>query len=45
MPELTISDDLYKQLETAADGGDIEQTLWEMAAMYRRQQNPEADVE
>ncbi|MFC6823960.1 hypothetical protein [Halopelagius fulvigenes] len=45
MPELTISDDLYKQLETAADGGDIEQVLWEMAGMYRRQQNPESDDE
>lgn len=45
MPQLTISEDLYKQLEAAADGADVEQTLWEMAAMYRRQQNPEADVE
>lgn len=45
MPELTISEDLYRQLETAADGEEIEQALWEMAAMYRRQQNPEADIE
>jgi len=45
MPELTVSDELYQQIETAADEKDVEETLWEMVGMYRRINNPEADTE
>lgn len=45
MPELTISEDLYEQLEKEADGEDIEEVLWEMTAAYRRENNTESDVE
>lgn len=41
MPEISVSQDLYRQLETEADD-DIETALWEMVGTYRRQNNPEA---
>ncbi|WP_372911097.1 hypothetical protein [Salinigranum sp.] len=42
MPELTISDELYTQLETEAEDGDFEGAIWKMVAMYRRSHNPQA---
>lgn len=45
MPELNISEELYRQLEAEADEGDIEEALWQMIGMYRRAHNPEADTE
>ncbi|WP_161569869.1 hypothetical protein [Salinigranum halophilum] len=45
MPELTISDELYTQLETETTDGDVEGTLWRMVAMYRRTHSPQADHE
>lgn len=44
MPELTISEELYRQLQAESDG-DIEKALWRMVAMYRRANHPEADTE
>jgi hypothetical protein len=41
MPEISVSNDLYRQIESATDD-DMEATLWEMVGSYRRQNNPEA---
>ena len=44
MPELTVSNDLYRQIESEATDRDIEETLWEMVGTYRRQHNPESSA-
>lgn len=44
MPELTVSQDLYSQLESEASDGDIEAALWEMVGTYRRANNPESET-
>ncbi|WP_170178686.1 hypothetical protein [Halapricum salinum] len=44
MPEISVSKDLYRQLETEAGDDDIEATLWEMVGSYRRKNNPEAET-
>lgn len=41
MPEISVSNDLYRQIESATDD-DMEATLWEMVGNYRREHNPEA---
>lgn len=43
MPEITVSEDLYRQIETESDE-DIDKTLWKMVGEYRRANNPEADT-
>ncbi|WP_169330965.1 hypothetical protein [Haloferax mediterranei] len=45
MPEITISEELYRQLQAESSGGDIETSLWRMVAVYRRLNHPEADSE
>jgi hypothetical protein len=44
MPDITISEELYRQLEAESEGGNIEESLWKMVALYRRSHNPEADT-
>jgi hypothetical protein len=40
MPDIRVSEDLYRQIEDEADGGDIEATMWRMVGKYRRGNNP-----
>jgi len=44
MPEITVSDDLYRQLEAESLDSDISDTLWKMVGSYRRANNPESDT-
>gem|GEM_PF-415439 len=44
MPEITVSDDLYRQLEAESRDTDVTDTLWEMVGSYRRANNPESDM-
>jgi hypothetical protein len=41
MPEISVSDKLYSQLQTEADGEELDQALWKMVAAYRRGENPQ----
>ncbi len=43
MPEITVSEELYEQLE-AESTEEIDETLWKMVGSYRRTHNPEADA-
>ena len=40
MPEITVTEQLYRQLEAEADGQELESALWEMVGRYRREHNP-----
>jgi len=40
MPEITVSDSLYSQLEDAADGGEVEDAMWEMVYLLQRTNDP-----
>jgi hypothetical protein len=41
MPEITISDTLYRQLVDAADGDDdLDQAMWQMVHQYQRSNSP-----
>jgi hypothetical protein len=40
MPEITVSDSLYRQLENAAENGDVESALWEMNYLFQRGNDP-----
>ena len=40
MPEITVSDSLYSQLENAAEDGDVESMLWEMNYLFKRGNDP-----
>ncbi|WP_331235656.1 phosphohydrolase [Natronorarus salvus] len=40
MPQIDVSDSLYEQLETAADGDDIENALWQMTYLFQRGNDP-----
>lgn len=40
MPEITVSDTLYRQLEDAAGSGGIDEAMWKMVAHYQRGNNP-----
>ncbi len=40
MPEITVSDSLYRQLVDAAAGEDIDQTMWRMVHKYQRGNSP-----
>ena len=44
MPEISISEDLYSQIESESVDGDIDKALWKMVGSYRRANNPEADT-
>lgn len=44
MPEITVSKELYDQIEAESAGEDIDETLWKMVGNYRRLTNPEADI-
>ena len=44
MPDITVSEELHRQLKAESSGEDVEETLWKMVGMYRRANNPEADV-
>ncbi|GAA0670674.1 phosphohydrolase [Natronoarchaeum mannanilyticum] len=40
MPEITVSDSLYQQIEDAADGGEVEDAMWEMVYLLQRTNDP-----
>jgi hypothetical protein len=40
MPEISVSDSLYRQIASASDGDDIDETMWKMVAHYSRGNNP-----
>ncbi|KYH25222.1 hypothetical protein HAPAU_28070 [Halalkalicoccus paucihalophilus] len=40
MPEITVSDSLYRQLESACDENDFESALWEMTYLFQRGNDP-----
>jgi hypothetical protein len=42
MPEITVSEELYRQIQSEADG-DLDRALWKMVGTYRRQNNPQAN--
>ncbi|WP_436911549.1 hypothetical protein [Halosimplex marinum] len=44
MPQIEVSEDLYRQIETESADGDIDTALWKMVGAYRRANNPEADT-
>jgi len=44
MPQITVDDDLYRQLEAESTDNDISETLWKMVGSYRRANNPGADT-
>lgn len=39
MPEITVSESLYRKLESTAED-DIEDALWEMTYLFERGNNP-----
>jgi hypothetical protein len=41
MPEITVSEKLYRQLQSEADGEELDQALWKMVGTYRRERNPQ----
>lgn len=43
MPSIEVSENLYRQLESEANGERLDDTLWKMVGSYRRRNNPEAD--
>ncbi|SFR60275.1 hypothetical protein SAMN04487947_2722 [Halogeometricum rufum] len=40
MPEITVSDTLYRQLVSVSDGEQLDETMWKMVAHYGRGNNP-----
>ncbi|MFB6106270.1 MAG: hypothetical protein ABEJ70_04780 [Halobacteriaceae archaeon] len=46
MPEITVSEELYRQLtaEAEADDAALDRTLWRMVGSYRRSNRPESDT-
>jgi hypothetical protein len=40
MPEIEVSEDLYRQLETAAGDEDIDHAMWRMVYSYQRGNSP-----
>lgn len=44
MPRIDVPENLYRQLESEANGADINDTLWKMVGAYRRRNNPEAEI-
>ncbi len=44
MPEITVSEELYRQLENASSTDDIEETLWKMLGSHQRENDPQANT-
>ena len=44
MPQITVSEDLYRQIMTETGEDDVDEALWKMVGSYRRTNNPEADL-
>lgn len=40
MPEITVSDTLYRQLVDASGGEELDQTMWRMVHKYQRGNSP-----
>jgi len=40
MPQITVSDSLYRKLEESTDGRDMEEAMWQMVYLFDRGQNP-----
>ncbi|SFR52753.1 hypothetical protein [Halogeometricum limi] len=40
MPEITVSDSLYRQLVSVSEDGDLDKTMWRMVAHYGRGNHP-----
>jgi hypothetical protein len=40
MPEITVSDSLYRQLIDASAGEELDQTMWRMVHKYQRGNSP-----
>lgn len=40
MPEIQVSESLYRQLEAASDGRDIDEAMWEMLYRFQRGNSP-----
>lgn len=40
MPQITVSDTLYRQLEEATDGRDTEEAMWQMLHLFSRGNDP-----
>jgi hypothetical protein len=40
MPEITVSDSLYKQLVEASRGDELDRTMWKMVHEYQRGNAP-----
>jgi hypothetical protein len=40
MPQITVSDSLYRKLEESTDGTDMETAMWEMVYRFDRGNNP-----
>jgi len=40
MPQIQVSDSLYRQLEEASDGRDLDAAMWEMVYLFQRGNNP-----
>jgi hypothetical protein len=40
MPEITVSDTLYKQLVDASGGNELDDTMWQMLHKYQRSNSP-----
>jgi hypothetical protein len=41
MPDITVSEELYRQIDSEGDE-DTDKTLWRMVGTYRRSNNPQA---
>lgn len=40
MPEITVSETLYRQLVDEAGDDPLDETMWKMVGQYRRGNNP-----
>jgi len=40
MPEIQVSDSLYRQLQDASNGRDMDEAMWEMLYLFQRGNNP-----
>ena len=40
MPEIEVSDSLYRKLEEVADDSELEDAMWEMAYLLQRGNDP-----
>lgn len=40
MPTIDVSEHLYRQIESAADGEDLDAAMWKMVGRYQRGNTP-----